>query len=339
MAAGGGNRADEISAGAIGFLTIAIVWFCLVGLAYQAEEMKLGGLEYGIYAAMMAAPGGPLHLCNLARESHMPLIVLAAIAIVGHACVLTWYLSRYGRKTMRPARTLGERVKATKSDWLAPPRRSQLTAILWKQVHETGPLALVAVAAILVMSALGFWMNRESSYRNSFGEMLGGLTVSVGFLVTVVAGAGVFLEDLKPKVGLFWRSRPINTTQWFFVKFFTGLTVLVVTFGALLLVAYFSDTGRLQINSEHFGAQVAWMALVFVLIYTISMASYCLGRQPIISVVAALGILFFGAQGFGIVFNRFDPHWSVGLAALLVAQAAATVVAWLAVRNDWGWHR
>ena len=239
MVAGGVNRADEISAGAIGFLTIAIVWFCLGGLAYQAEKLKLEGLKYGIYAAMIAAPGGPLHLGNLARESHMPLTVLAAIAIVGHACVLTWYLRRFGRKTVRPARTLGGQVKATKSDWLAPPRRSQLTAILWKQVHETGPLALMAAAAVLVMSALGFWINRDSSYRNNFGEMLGGITVSAGFLVTVVAGAGVFLEDLKPKVGIFWRSRPINTTQWFFVKFFTGLAVLVVTFGALFLIAYF----------------------------------------------------------------------------------------------------
>ena len=285
-----------------------------------------------------AAPGGPAAAHNHLQHwgSPLPFIICG---VVGHACVLAWYLHRFGRKTVRPARTLGGRVKATKSDWLAPPRRSQLTAIIWKQVHETGPLTLMAAAAILMITFLIFWLNPSIHVQESRGEVLASLTLGVGFLVTVVAGQGVFLEDLKPKVSLFWRSRPINTTQWFFVKFFTGLTVLVVTFGALLLVAYFSDTGRLQINSEHFGAQVASMALISVLIYTISMASYCLGRQPIISVVAALGILFFGAQGFGIVFNRFDPHWSVGLAALLVAQAAATVVAWLAVRNDWGWHR
>ena len=186
-----------------------------------------------------------------------------------------------------------------------------------------GPLTLMAAAAILMITFLIFWLNPSIHVQESRGEVLASLTLGVGFLVTVVAGQGVFLEDLKPKVSLFWRSRPINTTQWFFVKFFTGLTVLVVTFGALLLVAYFSDTGRLQINSEHFGAQVASMALISVLIYTISMASYCLGRQPIISVVAALGILFFGAQGFGhrglIDSTRIGP-W--GWRALLVAQVA-----------------
>ena len=255
---------------------------------------------------------------------------------------MAWYLRRFGRKAVRPARTLGGRVKATKSDWLAPPRRSQLTAVIWKQVHETGPLALMAAAAVLVMASLAFWLNIENPMQNSFTEILAGITISVGFLVTVVTGQGVFLEDLKPKVSTFWRSRPINTTQWFFVKFFTGLTVLVITFGALLLLAYAFDTGRRYFNSDHWVQEVAFISLHFLLIYTLSMASYCLGRQPIISVVATLGIIFCGIWAFSytywVVFE-FAPHWSVALAALLVAQVAATVVAWLAVRNNWGWHR
>ena len=341
MAAAGVNRSDEIRAAAAGFLTMAGVWLGLGLLDYWADKWRLPGQEYGI-VLVDAAPGG-LATAHRHIESWGSALPFIISALVGHAGLLAWYLRRFGRKAVRPARTLDGRVKATKSDWLAPPRRSQLTAIIWKQVHETGPLALMAAAAVLVMASLGFWMDRANTFQSSFTEVLASLTLFVGFLVTVVTGQGVFLEDLKPKVGIFWRSRPINTTQWFFVKFFTGLTVLVVTFGALLLVALaFDKDGQWLLAPDHLGEQIASMAigaLFFLLIYTLSMASYCLGRQPIISVVAALGIIFCGSWAFGTMFDQYYPHWSVGLATLLVAQIAATVVAWLAVRNNWGWHR
>jgi len=337
MAAAGVNRPDEIRAGGAGFLTMAGVGLGMTLLGYWAEKWELPGREYGVLM-VAAAPGG----LTVARDhmekwgSSLPFIISA---VVGHACLLAWYLSRFGHKAVRPARTLGKRVKATKSDWLAPPRRSQLTAIIWKQVHETGPLALMAGAAILIITFLILWLNPSPHVRESRGGVLASLTFGVGFLVTVVAGQGVFLEDLKPKVGLFWRSRPVNTTLWFFVKFFTGLTVLVVTFGALFLLAFAFEDGKQLLIQDHAGTQVTFIALFFLLIYTLSMASYCLGRQPIISVVATLGILFCGVQVLGIVFEKSDLYWSVGLAALLIAQVAATMLAWLAVRNNWGWHR
>ncbi len=337
MAATGVNRSDEIRAGAAGFLTMAVVWFGLAMLGYWAEKWDLPGRDYGI-VVVAAAPGG-LATAHHYMEGWGSALPFFISAVVGHAGLLAWYLLHFGRKTVRPARTLGKRVKATKSDWLAPPRRSQLTAIVWKQVHETGPLALVAATAVLVMASLAFWLNKENSIQNSFTEILAGITFFVGFLVTVVIGQGVFLEDLKPKIGIFWRSRPVNTTLWFFVKFFTGLTVLVVTFGALLLLAYVFDTGRPYFATDHLSMQIAFTVLVFLLIYTLSMASYCLGRQPIIAVVAALGILFCGSYAFGFVFGRFDFDGYVGFVAMIVAQIAATVVAWLAVRNNWGWHK
>ncbi len=335
MAAAGVNRSDEIRAAAAGFLTMAAVWFGFVVFGYWANKWELPGQEYGI-VMVAAAPGGLATAYRYIERwgSALPFIISA---ILSHAGLLAWYLRRFGRKAVRPARTLGGQVKATKSDWLAPPRRSQLTAIIWKQVHETGPLALMAAAAILVMTSLAFWMNSVNTFQNSFSEILASLTLGVGFLVTVVTGQGVFLEDLKPKVGIFWRSRPINTTQWFFVKFFTGLTVLVLTFGALLLVAYAFDTGRPYLRSEHLGVQVAFTVLIFLLIYTLSMASYCLGRQPIISVVVVLGILFMGFPFIGYLIEEWvhhDMQFSFAVTGMLVAQVAATVVAWLAVRNN-----
>jgi len=337
MAATGVNRSDEIRAGAAGFLTMAVVWFGLGMLGYWTEKWELPGRDYGI-VLVAAAPGGIASVREQMGpwESLLPFII---VGIVGHVCLLAWYLRRFGRQTVRPARTLSGRAKATKSDWLAPPRRSPLTAILWKQVHETGPLALMAAGAILGITGLVFWLNPSSHVQESRGEVLANITLGVGFLVTVVAGMGVFLEDLKPKVGIFWRSRPVNTTHWFFVKFFTGLTVLVVTFGTLLLLALVFYQDRRYFDSENLGLVVAFVTLMFVLIYSLSMACYCLGRQPIIAVVAAMGVFFGGVHTLGAIFEKTGPHWSVVLATLLVAQVAATTVAWLAVRNNWGWHK
>jgi ABC-type transport system involved in multi-copper enzyme maturation permease subunit len=338
MAAAGVNRADEVRAGAIGFLTMVGVWLCLGMLLYRAETLRSMDLAYSIRVMMSAAPGGPAMAGDQRGywESYLPFITAA---VLGHGLVIAWYLRRFGSPTMHSARTLDRQLSATKAGRLASPRKSQLTAIIWKQIHETGPLALIAAAAVVGMAGLVLWLNRAEPMRKSPGEVLAAITLSVGFLVTVVAGMGVFLEDVKPKVGIFWRSRPVNTTAWFFVKFSTGLVVLVVTFGALIALAFALEASGQLLDPDHAGLQVAFTALVFALIYTVSMACYCLGRHPIVAVVGALAILMSGGAIFGEFFDRSVPHWSVPLAVLLLAQVAATAIAWLAVRNNWGWTR
>jgi len=343
MAAGGVNRSDEIRAGAIGFLVIVCIWAALT-LTYDfAERTRLERLQQALAILMSAAPGGVAFLLNVSRDLQIPVVILAFFACVSHGLLLTWFLRRYGRTAVRPVRTMsGETLTTSGNQWLAPPRRSQLTAIIWKQVHETGPLALMAVVAVVAMAGIAYWANREGQFRNTFGELLGGITLSVGFLVTVVAGMGVFLEDVKPKVGTFWRSRPINTTTWFFVKFFTGLFVLLVTFGTLLLFAIAFPGNATLLDPKHPYQQVASFVAVFLLLYTLSMASYCLGRHPIIAVVTTIGVFFLGAMIVQYFFERVlpeNPHWSIPMGILVIAQLAATLIAWLAVRNNWGWHR
>ncbi|MCG8450467.1 MAG: hypothetical protein MI725_12935 [Pirellulales bacterium] len=338
MAATGANRSNEIRAGAIGFLSLAVVWFCLVLLLNRAERFNLTGLESVVVLFVAAAPGSAGLLDRSSFSVNFLVLIMAAI--LGHVGVFGWYLRRYGRKTVRPARTLGGSTKAAKNDWIAPPRRSQLTAIAWKQLSETGPLALIAAAAVIGISGFVSWVDAETEngLRSDFAELLGPVTLSVGFMVTIVAGMGVFVEDVKPQVAIFWRSRPVNTTHWFLVKFFTGLAVLAVTFGALFLLANGLTDGQFDgqfIVQEHLGKQVTLMALVYVLLYTLSMLSYCLGRQPMIAAVIAIGSFWCGAFLIG----KLALDWPLVLWLLLVTQVAATALAWLAVRNNWGWDR
>ena len=151
---------------------------------------------------------------------------------------------------------------------------------------------------------------------------------------------GVFLEDLKPQVGNFWRSRPINLQLWFGVKFVTGLIVLAAAFGSLLLLAYWLQADH-YFRPQNFVREVTVGAMVFVLIYTLAMAVSCLVRQLVFAAVATLGLFAIGVNSAGWVINRLsdEPHWSVGLAVVVVSQIVCTLLAWLAVRNNWGWQK
>jgi len=340
MAAAGVNRSDEIRAGAIGFLIMASVWVFIGILGYWAEEWKSSSLDHTVRVMMSAAAGGPsIGGGNRGpRESYLPFV---AAAVLSHGCVMAWFLVSFGRHAVRPARTRGGRGKIGRIDWLGPPRKSQLTAIIWKQVSETGPLAVVAAAAILAMTSLAFWFDSGSQSRGSYAELLAGIALSVGFLVTVVAGMGVFLEDVKPKIGIFRRSRPVNVTMWFVVKYCTGLMVLAITFGALFLLAFLMPNGQRLLSSEYAGEQVAAIALVFLLVYTLSMACYCLGRQPIFAAVTAISVFFLGVYTVDFLIFRSlpaDMRLFGALAVMVVAQVALTALAWLAVRNNWGWN-
>lgn len=337
MATCGVNRSDEIRAGAIGFLVMVCVWAVLLSTLTWAERSGWRFVENCLLLLLAGAPGGPGFIGNLSSAGFgrtWPYVVFATLT---HAALIYVFLRRYGRGSVRPERTSGERATKSQTEWLSPPRKSQFTAIIWKQVNETGPLAIVAAAAVLLIAGILSWLDNVQ-VRN-YSETLAGTALGVGYLVTVVAGMGVFLEDVKPKIGGFWRSRPVNTTQWFFVKFFTGLTVLAVCFGTLFVIASLLPGGQ-RLFEEVDGLQLAVFALLFVLTYAIAMASYCLGRHPIAAACSTVGIMLSGAFGYGVLVDRdvIRSEVEIGIGLMLVGLVAAITLAWLALRNNWGWH-
>jgi len=340
MATAGLNRSDEIRAGAVGFLTICIVWFVFAYAFGQAEKRNLHTIENGLAILFAAMPGGAgIVLLNdrLSSGRYWPLILTA---VLGHGCVLAWYLRRADRVVFRPARTDGN---ASSLAWsrkqpLSPPRRNQVSAIAWKQVRETGPLALVAVGGILVMATVFYLYNYKRLYAQEFGEALAGMTLMMAFFVTIVTGIGVFLEDLKPGVEDFWRSRPINFPLWFGVKFMVGMLILVATFGTLMLFAYWLTDSTLLRHEPHPLVVLGSISWLFLLIYTLSMAAYCILRQPLYAAVLSIGLFIAGIfvlEWFSNHIFQNPFHWAVSAALMLLLQAIVTTLAWLAVRYDW----
>ncbi len=341
MAAMGSNRSDEIRAGAIGFLIICLVWFVVASGFELAFKWHLPTLKYGTEVLVVAAPGGVAFVENNRHlENHFVWWPHLLAAILGHAWVLIWYLRRFGKVVPGSSRSDGKTLALADAGYqhLAPAMRSQLTAIAWKQARETGLLALLAIGGVLLMTTIFYFSYRIRVGMIDLGETMAGITMMVGFFVTVVAGIGVFLEDLKPRVDDFWRSRPVNYQLWFGVKFVVGAVILAVAYSALILLALWMTGGRLFRTVPHPLSTVGFFGVATLLIYTLSMATYCVLRQPLYAAVLTIGLLIAGMFALEWA-DYYLPEalwsWQAALVMLLLSQFAATVLAWQAVKRNW----
>ncbi len=341
IAAAGVNRQDEIRAGAIGVLIAAGLFTA------NAWLDEFGSLEQPWKETLWAVgPGGPaiIFAQDVQRGGFSKGVFfgeqfwfMAVLALLSHGCLLGLYLWRFGRPSGFSIRSL-KPVSACENevDCLAPPRRTQFSAILWKQVRETAPLALTAVAAILFFAVL-FSRKDTESYRSlSFKDALASISASVGFFVTIVAGIGIFHEDLKPGIHTFWRSRPVNVHLWFWIKFLTGLAILAICFGVPILWVQWDE---LIDSWSEWG--LIWF-LAYVALYCWAVAATCIVRQPIYSAILTIGAILFFTIGPIIFINWMDWHdRDSGLFFLGIVYAVligtGTLTAWIAVRYNLGY--
>ena len=361
MTACGVNRTDEVRAGAIGFLVMSGYWALLTLFAYLAD-MK--GPEPAMRVLMATAPAGIVASSNTNLQGGLAVefwsrnwFVLAAAAI-SHGALLAWYIGSYGRIVPGRPQTVEREAPVTTVAWLAPPWRRPLTAILWKQIRESAPLPLLASGCILAIAFIAGWaVPRYDAAASAFDvmEVTYALWMMVGCMVATVAGVGIFMEDLRPGLHTFWRSRPINVDQWFVVKFVVGLLSTIVTLAIplLLAAAYVSLTtdraelSRLLESGE--ARQMIVMGLFTqVSFYTAAVAAMVVVRQPIYAVVIAIaGVGLSVALGGWLLetlhrqvfWHRHEITTLVAFALFLFAMLAATAFAWVALRRDWGWKR
>lgn len=341
VAACGVNRADEVRAGAVAFLVSATLWFVTFYFTEENIFIWHDVQSRNFFETLsVALPAGPAFSANFGyRPLDKSIPLLAVIAFASHALVLTFFLRRYGRTT---GRSYGGE-KQFLADWFrfrgsAKPFRSQSMAIIWKQVRELGPIALLAVGGILAFMGFAYMTGDRVRWSvHDWGSILGGVTLMVGFFVTVVSGIGMIYEDYSRGLPNFWRSRPMNLHQWFFLKYFTGILVLVVAFVPLILTASWLQDWRDVTEGD-----VTMFALLFLGFYTGSLAAFALVRQPIYAVVLTIAGIWF-IPGVLLVISRI-PGWNRNEAQMMRFLIAtqivlALILAWQAVVRDWGWKR
>lgn len=337
MAAIGANRSDEIRAGAIGFLAVVTIWFLLGYFLYLTEKHRLPLLQDALAYSASAAPGGPV-FWQMFKPSYSPIPQLdkslPVVSLFGHAAVAAWFLFRYGRSTTRTGRGDNRLHALVGAQAGKSPFRTQLGAIAWKQMRETGPLAVMALAGVLAIAAFVWWV--DSQRRSAFGETFLGVNAAMSFLVVIVAGLGLYLEELKPNLSQFWRSRPTNFGLQFTVKYIAGLLVLVTVLGLPALAVGAYETSRFGgMNSKELLGAIRFIGWLFLMAYSLSMTSYCLLRQPLYAAIFTVLAIWLGS--FAFMWAVEEPHWTLVVGAMLLSLTGTIAVGWLTVRNDWGW--
>lgn len=338
VSACGVNRSDEVRAGAIAFLVCAVLWGVWI---YVMEENVLG-LRHLFEALTVILPGGPA----FAGAFHygVPLFtrdLLVVAALISHAMVLGYFLKQYGRSNGK-AYTGGKQFI---TDWFrfrgpSQPFRSQSMAIIWKQVRELGPLAIMAAAGVLAVMGFAYVSDDPRRWTNhDWSNLLGGTTLVVAMFVTLVSGIGMIYEDYSRGLPNFWRSRPINLHKWFVLKFVTGILILVVAFVPLFLIAAKLRDWHIIERDD-----LAVYVLFSVVIYAGALAAYALVRQPIYAVVLTIAGIWF-TPGIMLLLVKIFPNvkefseQKLLYVLLSLEVTAATILAWQAVVRDWGWKR
>jgi hypothetical protein len=326
---------------------ILICWAALAFLPLVFEHFN----RHWWNVLCAAAPGGAAAIAPRMQPADVELGAaerldrvwsFAVAALVSHAALAGWFVRRYGRM---PAvnRPLAEAKPAVAPRaWLGSPRSRPFTAILWKQWRESAPLAALAAAAVVAAAIVFASYNAWKNEPEALTIVVAASTAcwgAVGIFVAVVAGIGVFMDDMHPRLHAFWRSRPVDVNQWFIVKFAAGMAITMVILAAppflIGALALLMDA-ELPPDAAHDLKEFALaMLMAQACIYSVAGLAMVLVRQAIyaaILTIAAVGV-FLAATDYVADGNP----WPLTLFGGVAAAAASAVLAWVAVRRDWGW--
>lgn len=349
MAATGVNLSDEIRAGAIGFLVIVGCWALAAWLPQPVwgrpstvldrvvSGLLPGGTWFIAIELEMQATNSALGQ-TIGRASLWPLVIAA---ILSNAALAASYVWRFGRVASPRRQAVETAASASETAWLAPPMRRAWKAILWKQVCESLPLALLGAASIICVSLIVAAASRQYQH-GIFNDDL--LTMSIlvwmmiGGLVSIVSGIGLWLDDLRPEIHSFWRSRPISPDLWFAVKFASSAVITIATLALPSLLIYYAVamlTGRPTISlyaSDDWSTPVVIGLLLQFGFFCVASAFMATIRRPMVA--ALLTILLAGIVTFGLI-----GPLALEVAGIAAAVAAISCIAiagsWLCVRYDW----
>jgi hypothetical protein len=336
------RRKDEVSGTAAGFVVVAVLWLSYAWVAHLMHQIGWGRFADFWYCLL---PGGLIFALQNLRG--IELAAACVIALVVHAALIIWFIRRFLLPmTDSPGSSLNA-AAANRQMSLRAPSKFVFTAIIWKQLREIGPIAVLGVVAIVAFVGSIYASDPVAfSEPHQLKKMAEMVIAVVGFMVTTTAGVGVFLNDLSPPLNSFWRSRPINPNHWYWLRFFTCSAVLVALLAFPLI--FISHVTRIPIQS---GEVTLNFYVTLCTLFTCAVAMTCLIRRAIYAAVLSIGLavtpflaiwlVWVVAASVGLIDwprrNIFDAiSTNAALAILCSTSVTATLIGWLAVRYDWG---
>jgi ABC-type transport system involved in multi-copper enzyme maturation permease subunit len=348
-AAAGVNRRDEVVAG--GYAVGAIVGWWLLLFAFF---VAFGSGTWPTFEAVLlaTAPAGFIVAGGIAIDQALSLAPVIITASAVHLLLAASYVWRLGR--IVPSDVPSPRAAIQSSDvavWLSAPRVSPMAAIVWKQLRESRPLFLAGLAVIvgfvLLVTADFVW----NSHRNQLNQLpveIMKVSAMIGIVLALLMGVGVALNDTRPGINRFWRSRPVNPNQWFWMKFITGLVILIATVYVPVAIGAVASLNHPTAAFNH-----PDLAVIFPLqlaIYAAAVATTILVRQAVYAAILSIAMayvcvmLVLSPSVFSHGLRTGDWTWehlqepseSAIAIACFVSFWICTILGWLAMRFDWG---
>jgi hypothetical protein len=169
----------------------------------------------------------------------------------------------------------------------------------------------------------------------------------MSFFIALILGIGVCHADMEPQINTFWRTRPINADIWFWTKFATGLTLLLIaTYVPNIILAFFG----VATISANMTTNPYLLASAQIAIFASAVAITCLVRHAVYASILTIPVVYFGAIVVWLAVlvsaHLGGKNWrpenpsqltETQLAwGFLLTFLFSTLLAWLAMRNDWG---
>lgn len=351
-AACGVNRKDEVSAGAVALLLMALWWFVLCAGWLVLLKASASDATVRLRAVGFAsAPLGFLWLIDIIKSDKVATVLAYATVVGVHIALAARYVRRFGRTDDRQVRSPQlAQADFRRSEFLPPPRRFEFSAIAWKQARETSPIALaglLAVVGIVTCYCLAV-LFVEGKWLDEAGAAYAHTATIFGFFIALVAGIGVSLNDSGSRLNTFWRSRPIQPDLWYWTKFVTGLLVVLAAIylpiGFLALIDD-SSVARTLSQPEYYLMPPMQFAL-----FASAVMVTCLVRQAVYAAILSIAAVYLGILAtLGAQFvaglaglipldrdNWWEPTTDLTMVGLWTTFVVFTLIAWFATRYDWG---
>lgn len=226
-----------------------------------------------------------------------PIVVNLAITAV----LATIFTYRYGRR----ATFSRETAKVSQRRWMLQfPRllsrlhfsgNSQRAALIWLNARQSIPLCIVGLAVAALLTFIE--VSQQGMHRHIVIDFAGSLpstTWFIGLIWATIIAISVFSAELKGGLHQFWRSRPIAPVDWFWTKYFSGLTALIVILDLLpgLIGALGTKSLYCPPTSGVGLPYFACMPLLHAMVYSLTTALICRFRRSIPVAIAAISLFF-----------------------------------------------
>jgi hypothetical protein len=179
---------------------------------------------------------------------------------------------------------------ASRKTRLGSPRRSPQSAIAWLNAAEALPVAIGGAALLLAM-AFGYYLVFAQAHPKVFiagtrhalqhFEILSNISLVFGILWMAVVAATTFVPGLQPAVFTFWRSRPIDPSDWFWSKYWLGALIGIGFLHAPTIVAICVTRGREWVSPAGELTGDMCILLVHLMVYSVAVLAACLVRHVV----------------------------------------------------------